>query len=103
MPTYSVANNGRLCTVKLMGDLLVTQVSELQEALKGAVDGGAMEIVFDFGAVNLLDSSGIGLLIAAGNSLAQKQGKISMVNVSADILKLLQSMRLVGRLNARGK
>jgi len=53
--------------------------------------------------VTLLDSSGIGLLIAASNSLAAKKGSVRLVNVSADIMHLLQSMRLAARLNAKGK
>ena len=100
---YSLVNNGKSCKVKFSGDLIVSQVPDLQEALKGAVDGGAVEVEFNFNDANLLDSSGIGLLIAASNSLAAKNGSVRLVNVSADIMHLLQSMRLVTRLNAKGK
>ena len=51
----------------------------------------------------MLDSSGIGLLIAAHNSLARKEGRVRVVNASADVFRLLQSMRLVGRLNVQAR
>ena len=89
--------------MKLSGPLVGNQVPELQEALKGAISGGAVEIEFDFSNTTLLDSSGIGLLVATGNSLARNNGMVRLVNVPVDIMKLLQSMRLVGRLNAKGK
>jgi anti-anti-sigma regulatory factor len=51
----------------------------------------------------MLDSSGIGLLIAAANTAARRGGRVSVTNVSADILRLLQMMRLIDRLNATGR
>ena len=103
MPMYNLTNEDKRCTVKLSGPLIVREVPELQEALKGAINSGAMEIEFDFSNTTMLDSSGIGLLVATSNSLAQKKGTVRLINVSVDIMKLLQSMRLVGRLNAVGK
>ena len=51
----------------------------------------------------MLDSSGMGLLIAAANSLAHSGGKLRVTNVCPDIFRLLQSMRLTARLNVSGK
>lgn len=45
----------------------------------------------------------MGLLIAASNSLATHSGKVYVTNVSPDIFRLLQSMRLTARLNVSGK
>ena len=67
------------------------------------MEGGASDVVFDLGNTVMLDSSGIGLLIATHNSLARKQGKVHVVQVSADILRMLQGMRLVSRLNVMGR
>ena len=33
MPMYSIANDGKQCSVKLKGDLIAAHVPELQEAL----------------------------------------------------------------------
>jgi anti-anti-sigma regulatory factor len=51
----------------------------------------------------MLDSSGMGLLIAAANSLAPGGGRIRVTNVSPDIFRLLQSMRLTTRLNVSAR
>jgi anti-anti-sigma factor len=59
--------------------------------------------VFDLGKTAMLDSSGIGLLIATCNSLERKKGKMRVLQASSDILRLLQSMRLAGRLNVSGR
>ena len=53
---------------------------------------------FDMKETITLDSTGIGLLVAASNSLRAVQGGIRLVSVKNDIFKLLRSMRLVERL-----
>ncbi len=103
MANYTIAQNGKNSQVILAGDLTAAVVPELQAALKELVQQGAEEIGFDLAKTVMLDSSGIGLLIAASNSLARRNGKVRVLNVSADILQLLQSMRLAGRLNASGR
>ncbi len=87
----------------MQGDLIASDVPDLQAALKQQLQRGVDEIVFDLAATVMLDSSGIGLLIATCNTMARQQGRIRVINVSPDILQLLQSMRLTGRLNATGK
>ncbi|MEW6439875.1 MAG: STAS domain-containing protein [bacterium] len=103
MPQYAIEHNDRRGVVTLAGDLTAALVPGLQSALKGVLSQGADELVFDLAQAAMLDSSGMGLLIAASNSLARNGGRIRVINVSADILRLLQSMRLAGRLNASGR
>ncbi len=103
MSGYTMELEEGQCRVILEGDLTSPLIPDLQSALKKNLQDGAREIVFDLGKTAMLDSSGIGLLIAACNSLAKSQGKMRVINVSPDILRLLQSMRLVARLNACGK
>jgi anti-anti-sigma regulatory factor len=42
----------------------------------------------------MVDSSGIGLLISAFNSLRKVGGHLAVIHASADILALFQSMRM---------
>ena len=51
----------------------------------------------------MLDPSGIGLLIAGPNSLSRLGGKFRVTNVSPDILRMFESMRLTVRLNVSGR
>lgn len=99
MAAYVMKLDGHHGTVTLQGDLVALVVPELQRDLKDMVERGARELVIDLSNTFMLDSSGIGLLIAAANTLAQLTGNIHVTNVSAEIFQLLQNMRLVGRLN----
>jgi len=103
MAYYTIERKENQCLVALQGDLTAPLIPDLQAALKKNLEQGVEEAVFDLGNTVMLDSSGIGLLIATCNSLAQKKGKMRVLNVSPDILRLLQSMRLVTRLNAAGR
>ncbi len=103
MANYTLEPNGRNCRVTMDGDFVSSGVPELQAALKEQLQSGVVEVTFDLSATAMLDSSGIGLLIATSNTLARQQGRVSVVNVAPDILQLLQSMRLATRLHASGR
>lgn len=102
MAKVEIERQGARSCIKLGPKLTVTEVPSLQTSLKQEMGDGVNEMVFDFAGTSVLDSSGIGLLIATNNSLGKIKGSLSLINVSDDILRLLQSMRLVDRLNATG-
>jgi len=102
MAEFEISRDGAQTRITLGEKLTAAQVPALQAGLKKEMDEGVSSIVFDFAKTVTLDSSGIGLLIAASNSLATVQGSIRLVDVSTNILRLLQSMRLVDRLHAAG-
>ncbi len=97
---FEIIRDGQSTVVKLQKKLTAVEVPAIQPALKQELEAQVQEIVFDLENTETLDSTGIGLLIAASNSLTARQGSVRLVNVSLDILKLLQSMRLVERLQA---
>jgi|ERR1039457_6499400 anti-anti-sigma factor len=103
VPPYVIAVQNHRCQITLTGDLTAATIPDLQPALRSVLDQGASELVFDLPNAVMLDSSGIGLLIAAANTAARRGGRVSVTNVSADILRLLQMMRLIDRLNATGR
>jgi anti-sigma B factor antagonist len=102
MSSYTVERNGAVCTIAISGDFEVAMIAELQPIVRQELEKEAMEVVFDFRQTTLLDSSGIGLLIATGNTLTKKNGTVRVINVPADIMRVFSSMRLVPRLNAVG-
>ncbi len=103
MAGYTIERKENQCAILFQGDFTAPLIPELQTELKRHLEEGADEAVFDLGKTDMLDSSGIGLLIATCNSFGRKQGKIHVRNVSPDIFRLLQSMRLVNRLNVSGR
>jgi anti-anti-sigma factor len=103
MAAYVVEQKDQQGSVKLEGDLTAIMVPGLQADLKEMVNKGANELVFDLTRTAMLDSTGMGLLIAAANSLAPSGGKVRVTNVGPDIFRLLQSMRLTARLNVSAR
>jgi anti-anti-sigma factor len=103
MDTFVIEQKEEQGSVRLGGDLTAILVPELRAGLKETLNKGARELVFDLNRTAMLDSSGIGLLIATANSLALSGGRIKVTNAGPDIFRLLQSMRLTGRLNVTAK
>lgn len=103
MTDFEISRDGGQARVTLREKLTAAEIPALQPALKQEIAAGVCRIIFDLARTTSLDSTGIGLLIAANNSLQAVQGEIRLVNVSSDILKLLQSMRLADRLHAEGR
>jgi anti-anti-sigma factor len=102
MAGYTIDHNHQACKVQLAGDFTASILPELQGALKKEFEAGANEVEFDLGKTQMLDSSAIGLLIATCNSIGRRKGKIRVINVSPEIQRLFQSMRLVSRLDVSG-
>jgi anti-anti-sigma factor len=102
MAAYVIEQKDNHGFVRLTGDLTAGVVPELQVALTSLLAKGGTDLLFDLESTVMLDSSGMGLLIATSNSLARAGGQMRVINVSPDILRLLQCMRLAARLNASG-
>lgn len=99
MSEYAIHREGPRARVALPEKLTATEVPELQVALKAEIAAGVTEVIIDMSATTLIDSMGIGLLIATSNSLVASQGRIQLDSVVPDIFNLLRSMRLVERLH----
>ena len=88
--------------ITLAKDLVVSTAPELRQAMKSAIDGGASSLVIDLAKVRIIDSTGLGLLVAAHNTLSKQGGALSVVNTSPDLLGLFKSMRLDQHFNVAG-
>jgi anti-anti-sigma factor len=99
MAAFVIEQNDQQGSVKLTGDLTAIVVPDLQAGIKEVLGKGVRNVVFDLASTAMLDSSGMGILIATANSLAPYGGKIRVTNVCPEIFRLLQSMRLTARLN----
>jgi anti-sigma B factor antagonist len=75
-------------------DIVASNAQELRTTLCECIAGGQYHIVIDLQHVAMVDSSGLGVFIATHNSVKAQGGAFRVVNVSPDILRLLQVMRL---------
>jgi anti-anti-sigma factor len=75
-------------------NLVAAELPELRAKLRGILEEGVRDIVIDLAAVQMVDSSGIGLMMAAHNSLRKVGGQFALIHASEDLLALFQSMRM---------
>ena len=81
-------------TIKPDCDIVASVLDDLKAELKGVADNGCSRLIIDFSEVRMIDSMGIGLLIAAYNSLKQKGATLELHHVSEEIASLFKHMRL---------
>ena len=81
-------------TVKPGKDIVASMADDFRKKLIKAIEQGIKSITIDFNGVEMVDSIGLGVIIAAHNSLKDAGGSLNMKNVSADIYNLLRTMRL---------
>lgn len=76
------------------GNIIAAVSRELREKMQQMINDGVKEITIDMADVELIDSTGIGVLIGIQNTLNSKSGKLYLKNVCNDIMKMLRIMRL---------
>ena len=99
MSENKVIQRGQQCCAEIQGALTAAVVPTLQSSIRKMLELKINEVSFDLKHCTMLDSCGIGLMMATFNTLAGKSGKMCVVNANQDIAKLLASMRLTARLN----
>jgi anti-sigma B factor antagonist len=81
--------------IRPAGDKIVAAtIPELRLKMRGIVEDGVQELVIDLTDVHMVDSSGIGLLISAYNSMRKLGGRFAVIHASPELLELFQTMRM---------
>jgi anti-anti-sigma factor len=76
-------------------DIIASQCAALKEEMLQIIKDGEKKFIIDLQDTQMIDSSGLGLLISTQNSIKDKGGEgIEFVNISDDIHKLFSAMRL---------
>ncbi len=90
-----VTREDNKAVVRPTGDNIVAAtLPELRLKLREMLEEGVRELVVDLADIRMVDSSGIGLLMSAFNSLRKVGGQLAVVNASEDLLALFQTMRM---------
>ena len=76
------------------GDIVAATVPELRSSLRDLLASGVRQLVIDLTNVKMVDSAGLGLLIATHNSLKKVGGQLSVIEASPDVMELLTTMRM---------
>ncbi|MBU0908452.1 MAG: STAS domain-containing protein [Proteobacteria bacterium] len=76
-------------------DIVASQCANLKLEFLEIINNSEKKIVIDFSGTEMIDSSGIGLLISIRNSLANYGGgEIELLNLSEDLKQLFKVMKL---------
>lgn len=75
-------------------NIVAATLPDLRAKMRAIVEEGVQELVIDLTDVRMVDSSGIGLLISAHNSLRKSGGTLAVIHASAEILELFRTMRM---------
>lgn len=94
MNMSDLRRDGAMAVITPGKDIVASMADEFREELKDLIQDGVTQLTIDLSNVTMMDSIGMGLLIAAHNSLRNGGGKLLIVKASDDILGLFKTMRL---------
>lgn len=75
-------------------DIVASTADKFRAELLSLIKESPMEIVIDLSGVEMIDSVGIGVIIATHNSLSKIGGSLRVTNIAEDIYNLFTVMRL---------
>ena len=94
--TLTVKDTEGIRTFEITGDLKgELEIRPLKAALDAEVDGGARQFVIDLGRVGLVNSLGIGILVACLTAVRKRGGDVKLAAASRRVLRALEHCRLL--------
>ncbi len=93
--SVDVVRAGGSCAVLVVsGELDVYTAPRLRECLVELVSEGTLRIVVDLNGVELLDSTGIGVLVGGLKRIRTHEGELALVCAQQQLLKLFEITRV---------
>ena len=84
------------------GDVDIASVSVLRPRLDNLIDRGVRRVVINCQAVGFIDSTGLAFLLTRARELMRREGLLSLVNASDEVIRFLEITRLVDILHVAG-
>ena len=81
-------DEGDVCVMKLSGEVDVYTAPEFKARLTESIDQGCSHVVVDLGAVEFMDSSGLGALVSGLRRIKERDGTIRLAGAREPILKV---------------
>ena len=90
----NVTKNEDRITIALGGDLTSDLLNDFRSTVQQEIDAGNISLTIDFTDTVIIDSMGIGCLVATHNTLRQKAGTMQLSNVPENLIDVFKVMRL---------
>ena len=97
-----IVNEADQTIVKPGVDVVASMAEAFKDDLLSAINSSSGAIVIDLDGVEMVDSVGIGVIIASHNTLSQAGRKLKVINVTKDVYGLFTTMRLNRRVTVEG-
>jgi anti-anti-sigma factor len=97
-----ILNQGGQAVIKPGMDVVASMAEDFKNELLSLIKDSSSEVVIDLAGVEMVDSVGIGVIIAAHNTLSQAGRKLKVINVTKDVYGLFTTMRLNRRFTVEG-
>ncbi len=83
-------------------DVVASMAESFKGELLSAINSSNGIVVIDLEGVEMVDSVGIGVILACHNTLNQADRKLKVINVTKDVYGLFTTMRLNRRFTVEG-
>ena len=91
---YTVREEAGITIVNLEDNIDVSCAPELRDILKGMIDGGTRRILINLEKVSFMDSSGLGIFVAAYKMTNQVGGAIKFAKPQKTLEKIFELTRI---------
>ncbi len=98
-----IVRDGDTTVVRPGIDIVASMAEDFKRELLSAINDRPSDFVIDLAGVEMVDSVGIGVIIATHNTLEQAGRNLKVINVSKDVFGLFSTMRLNRRFTIEGK
>lgn len=88
--TISVENDGKKHIVKLSGEIDVHTIGQVQSAVLALTETPHHHVFIDLEKVTYLDSTGLGIFVAAYKSAEKNKSKLSIINAQERVFRLFK-------------
>jgi anti-sigma B factor antagonist len=76
--------------VVLAGEVDIDTAPQFKQAIKGAIDGGASNLIIDMAAVTFIDSTALGILVSGVRDVRQRDGALAVVCTEDNINRVFE-------------
>ncbi len=89
-----IITEGENTVIKPGTSVVASMAENFKQELLSAINNYKGNLIIDLTGVDMVDSVGLGVIIAAHNTVTQKGSALEIINVSNDIYGLFSTMRL---------